>query len=64
MNTELLTIPEAAERLKCSKGSVYRLISLGQLRAVDLSVTGTRSKSRVRSDDVQALIEERTRSAS
>lgn len=63
MTTELLTIPEAGELLKISGRSVYRLIELGQLRAVEMSVTGKSSKTRVRRDDVQELIEQRTRAA-
>lgn len=64
MTTELFTVPEAAERLKISRNGVYRLISLGQLRAVDVSVTGKGSKTRIRSDDLQAYIDANTREAS
>jgi excisionase family DNA binding protein len=63
VTTELLTVPEAAARLKISRNGVYRLISLGQLRAVDVAVTGKSSKTRVRSDDLQAYIDANTREA-
>jgi excisionase family DNA binding protein len=41
---------------------IYRLIADGELRAVDISQRGSkRSKTRVRSDDLEAYIEVRTR---
>jgi excisionase family DNA binding protein len=59
----LHTIPETAELLgDVSKMHVYRLIAAGELRAVDIAERGTRSKTRVRSDDLAAYIERRTRS--
>lgn len=61
--TQLWTIGEAAERLRCSEMTVYRLITRGHLKAVDISTTG-RSKTRVRDDDLAAFIEDRTRQAS
>jgi len=54
----LLTIPETAERLRCSKAHVYRLISAGQLRTVDIGVVGsTRAKTRIRETDLHTYIE-------
>jgi len=65
VSTEVLTIPQVAQRLKCSKPTVYRLIAAGALRAVDISVPpATRSKTRVRVDDLQAYLEANTREAS
>ena len=72
MSTEVLTIPQVAERLKCSKPTVYRLIARGALRAVDISVppeagakrTWRNSKTRVRVDDLQAYLDANTRAAS
>jgi excisionase family DNA binding protein len=43
---------------------IYRLVSTGELRAVDISRKGAgKSKTRIRSDDLDAYIEARTRSA-
>lgn len=60
----LLPIPAAAELLGCSEMHVYRLVSTGELRAVDISRKGAgKSKTRIRSDDLDAYIEARTRRA-
>ena len=60
----LLTIPETCARLSCSENHVYRLISAGVLEAVDIAHPGSpRSKTRVRSDDLDAYIESCTRRA-
>ena len=62
--TDLLTIPITAARLGCSDMHVYRLIAAGQLRAVDIAGPGARrSKTRIRTDDLAAYIESRTRRA-
>ena len=61
---QLLSIPAAAERLGCSEMHIYRLVSSGELRAVDISRKGAgKSKTRIRSDDLDAYIESRTRRA-
>jgi len=58
----LHSIPEAAKALGCSPDTVYRLIAADELRPVDIAPPGSRqSKTRVRSDDVQAFIKRRTR---
>ena len=57
----LLTIPQTAERLAVSRGTVYALIARRELRAVDLAGPGSRSKTRIRLDDLAAFIEARTR---
>jgi len=63
-SAQLLSIPAAAERLECSEMHIYRLVSSGELRAVDISRKGARkSKTRIRSDDLYAYIEARTRCA-
>lgn len=59
--TQLMSITKAAERLDCSRGHVYNLIAAGQLRAVEIKISGPRPKTRVRSEDLEAFIEERTR---
>ena len=53
---------EAGERIRASEAHVYRLIEDGELRAVDIAVPGSsRQKTRLRSDDLDAYIERRTR---
>jgi excisionase family DNA binding protein len=60
----LLTPAQAGERLGASEMHVYRAIAAGDLRAVDIANPGSkRSKTRVRSDDLEAYIEARTRRA-
>jgi excisionase family DNA binding protein len=60
----LLTPAEAAGRIGASEMHVYRLIADGELRAVDIAQRGSkRSKTRVRSDDIDQYIEARTRQA-
>jgi len=60
----LLSIPKTAERLDCSTKHVYRLITAGVLRAVDEATPGAgRSKTRVRSDDIDHYIKTHTRRA-
>lgn len=54
---QLLTIREAADRLRCSPNHIYRLIALGRLRAVDVSLPGSlRSKTRIREDDLATYV--------
>lgn len=61
---QLLSIVTVAERLACSRAHVYRLITTGQLRAVEIKATGTRPKTRVRAEDLDAFIESHTRTVS
>ena len=62
--TDLLTIRTAADRLDCSENHIYRLIASGVLEAVDISQPGAkRSKTRVRSDELAAYIDSRSRRA-
>lgn len=61
--SQLLSVTEAAERLACSRGHVYGLIAAGSLRAVEIKAKGTRSKTRVREDDLEAFIDANTRVA-
>lgn len=65
MSVRLFTVPEAAEQLSVrSTNTVYALIAAGKLRAVDIAATGSRSRTRIREDDLQAFIEANTRQAS
>jgi excisionase family DNA binding protein len=63
-SAQLLSVPAAAALLGCSEMHVYRLVSTGELRAVDISRKGAgKSKTRIRSDDLDAYIEAHTRRA-
>ena len=61
--TRLLSVTAAAEQLDCSRGHVYGLIAAKKLRAVEIAATGTRTKTRVRAEDLDAFIDAHTRSA-
>lgn len=61
--TRLMSVTAAAEQLDCSRGHVYNLIAVGQLRAVEIKARGKRSKTRVLADEVEAFIERQTRTA-
>jgi len=61
---QLLTIQQTAQRLGASENHVYRLLTSGELRAVDIAQPGSlRSKTRVREDDLAAYIDQKTRRA-
>ena len=63
-SAQLFSVPAAAAHLGCSEMHIYRLVSTGELRAVDISRKGAgKSKTRIRSDDLDAYIEARTRRA-
>lgn len=59
---QLLTIPEAAARLRCHRDTVYELIARGELDVTDISTRG-RGTSRIPEPSVAAFIERRTRNA-
>ena len=60
----LLSIPNAAKYLDCSKNTVYRLIADGELDVVDIAPRRSRrSKSRVPQSQLDALIKSRKRTA-
>lgn len=61
--TTLLSPTHVAERLDCSRPHVYGLIAAGRLRAVEIKATGTRSKTRIREEDLEAFIDANTRTA-
>lgn len=58
----LLSVTHAAAHLDCSRAHVYRLIEAGHLRTVEIRATGTRTKTRVRAEDLAAYIDTQTRS--
>jgi len=57
----LMTIDQAAEELQASRNTVYRLISSGALKAVDVAATGRTTRTRILTRDLDAFIESRTR---
>lgn len=62
---KLVSIPEAAARLGCSRGHIYNLIAAGKLARHNIALTG--SKIRVSEEDLDRYIESTalpTRSAS
>lgn len=58
MDVKLHTIPEAAERLGVTRGTVYTLVKDGALRTV--TIGAGRGRLRIRSDDVTAYIDHLT----
>lgn len=57
--TQLYTTAEAGELLGVSGVTVWRWINAGRIRAVELG-TGDKPKLRIRDDDLQQFIEDRT----
>lgn len=55
----LLTVREAAETLRCSPATIYRLISTGALESVDIGQG--RAKTRVPRAAVEKFVADRTR---
>ncbi|MBO0813670.1 MAG: helix-turn-helix domain-containing protein [Actinobacteria bacterium] len=54
---QLLTIPDTAERLRCSQRHVYRLIATGALRARDIALPGAPvPKTRISEADLAAYV--------
>jgi excisionase family DNA binding protein len=53
MTETLLTLTEAAERLRCSKSTLERLVATGELRSIRV-----RSRRLVRVADLEAYIRE------
>jgi excisionase family DNA binding protein len=54
----LYTVADAAEHLGMSRGWLYGQIRAGRIRFVELG--DTRAKQRIRADDLQAFIDDRT----
>jgi excisionase family DNA binding protein len=52
----LLTIPQAARRLGCSRTHIYDLIAAGRLRRFNVSAKTGATKTRVADTDVDAYI--------
>ena len=57
--TDLLTVPEAAERLAVSRSQVYRYIATGDLAHIDLG-TARRPLTRIARDDLERFVNHRT----
>lgn len=54
--TTLLTIPETAKELRASVDTVYRRISDGLIKTVNIAPPGKRSKTRIRRVDLDRYI--------
>ncbi len=58
MSSQLLTIPQVAATLACTRQHVYQLIAGGELVVIDISSPGsTRSTSRVRQEDLDTYLD-------
>ena len=57
MKTKLISVPEAAERIGCSRSHIYNVIAAGKLKPYDISLRG-RSKTRLAEADVDRYIDE------
>lgn len=52
----LLSVPDAAERIRCSRGHIYNLIAIGKLDRHNIAIKG--SKVRVSEESVERYIAE------
>lgn len=55
----LLTLDQVAERMGISRDGVERLITAGELAAVDVHAAGKRPRLRIREDTLAAFYETR-----
>lgn len=55
--TQLLSIPETAQRLGVHRSTVYQLISAGQLQAINLGQGKQRTSIRVRESELERFIQ-------
>lgn len=53
---KLISVPDAAEMIGCSRSHVYNLIAAGKLRRYDIALIG--SKVRLSDEDVARFITE------
>lgn len=60
---QLVSVTEVAAQLDCSRGHVYNLAAAGHFQIVDLRASGTRPKTRLYQDEVDAYIRRQTRAA-
>lgn len=65
MSARLLSIPEVAALLSCSRWHVYKLINTGEIPVVDIAAPGSTSTiTRVREDDLERYVDNLSRSLS
>jgi excisionase family DNA binding protein len=57
---QLLTVPEAAARLRVSRATAYRLIAARELKTVDAGLGQRRTKSRIAESEIARFIADRT----
>lgn len=53
---KLISVPEAAARIGCSRGHIYNLLAAGRLKRHDIALKGT--KTRLSDEDVDRYIRE------
>lgn len=53
---KLISVPQAAAKIGCSRSHIYNLIAAGKLRRYDIALRGT--KVRLSEEDVDRFIEE------
>ncbi len=53
---KLISVPEAAAMIGCSRGHIYNLITERKLKRYDIAIKGT--KTRLSDEDVQRYIRE------
>lgn len=51
---KLISVPDAATRIGCSRSHVYNLLAAGKLRRYDIALKGT--KTRLSEEDVERYI--------
>jgi hypothetical protein len=57
LELDLLTMQEAADKLRCSRTHVYRLVQTGQLTATDISTARSkRAKLRIKAIDLHGYL--------
>jgi len=54
--TQLLSIPEIADRLSLGRSTVYRLVSSGQLQAINLGEGKQHTHIRIRESELERFI--------
>lgn len=52
----LITVPDAAKLIGCSRGHIYNLLAAGKLKRHDIALKGT--KTRLSDEDVERFIRE------
>jgi excisionase family DNA binding protein len=59
MDSELLTVAEAARFLRCSRGTILNLVFRNELVAIDIGQGKSRRMLRIPKDAIERLLENR-----